>query len=207
MTGKLPAVIFDLGGVLLDWNPRHVYRKYFRADEQVDQFLAEIDFADWNRQQDLGRPFAEGVALLSNQFPQYASLIRAYHEHWEESIAGAIGGSVEIARDIKTAGYSLFALSNWSAETFPIARAKYQWLALFQSILISGEVGMAKPDPRIYNLMLQRIGHPATECLLIDDASANIQTAAELGFQTIRFESAPQLARRLRELGLLQASR
>lgn len=207
MTGKAQVVIFDLGGVLLDWNPRHVYRRYFQADEQVDQFLAEIDFAGWNRQQDLGRSFADGVTLLSKEFPQYASLIRAYHEHWEASIAGPIEGSVEMVRRLKAAGYPLFALTNWSAETFPIARAKYRWLSLFESILISGEVGMAKPDPRIYNLMLQRIGRPSTECVLIDDAPANIQAAAKLGFQTIHFESAMQLATQLRELSLLEESR
>ena len=197
-------MIFDLGGVLLDWNPRHVYRDYFDTSEQMEQFLAEIDFSAWNRQQDLGRPFDEGVALLSTQFPKYAALIRVYHEHWEESIAGPIPGSVEIARAVRAAGYPLFALSNWSAETFPIARIKYGWLGLFDSILISGDVQVAKPDPEIYKLMLRRVRQPAGACLLIDDAVQNVTTAEALGFQAIRFESPGQLTGQLTKLGILQ---
>ncbi len=200
------AFIFDLGGVLLDWNPRYVYRQYFDTPEQIERFLDEIDFSSWNTQQDRGRPFAEGVALLSSQFPQYASLIRAYHEQWEQSVAGPIQGTVEIAGALKGLGYPLHALSNWSAETFPVALRRYEFLNLFDSILISGEVKMAKPDPRIFEIMLQRIHRQAEECVLIDDSAQNIAAAERLGFQVIHFHSSDQLRRRLEQMDILQSN-
>jgi 2-haloacid dehalogenase len=200
------AVIFDLGGVILDWNPRYVYRHYFDTPEQIDSFLAEIDFANWNLQQDKGRPFAEGVAIQSAQYPHRAELIRAYHEHWAESVVGPIAGAVEIARALKASGYPLYALSNWSAETFPIARERYDCLDLFDAILISGDVHVVKPDPRIYELMLQRIGQPAAACLLIDDSPQNVSAAEHLGFSTIVFRSAEELGEQLVEMNLLESN-
>ena len=197
------AVIFDLGGVVLDWNPRYVYQHYFDTPDEIERFLAEIDFPDWNRQQDMGRPFSEGVAILSMQYPQYVRLIRAYHEHWDQSVTGPIEGTVQIIEDLKAADFRLHALSNWSAETFPIARERYDCLELFDSILLSGEVGLAKPDPRIFELLLQRIQLGPRDCLLIDDASQNVEAAAKLGFRTIVFESPVQLRIRLQEMRLL----
>ncbi len=198
-------MILDLGGVLLDWNPRYVYRHYFDTPEQIEHFLAEIDFTSWNMQQDMGRPFLEGVDRLSQQYPQYAPLIRAYYEHWEQSIAGPIPGTVEIARALKRSGYPVYVLSNCSAETFPIARDRYDFLQMFDGILVSGEVGLAKPDRRIYELMLDRIGRSASQCLLIDDAPQNIAAAEGLGFRTILFRSADLLGAELREMGLLRS--
>jgi len=202
---NIRAVIFDLGGVVLDWNPRYVYRHYFDTPERIEQFLEEIDFPSWNVQQAMGRPFAEGVAILSAQYPQYASLIRAYHEHWELSVAGPIHGTVEIAGALKSAGYPLYALSNWSAETFPLARDRYDCLQLFDGTIISGEVGLAKPDPRIFELLLQRVHLLAQECLLIDDAAQNIAAAERLGFRTIRFQSPDQLREQLQEMNMLNS--
>ncbi len=199
----IKVIVFDLGGVVLDWNPRHLYRHYFDSPEQIERFLSEIGFAAWNTQQDMGRPFAEGVALLSAQYPQYASLIHAYHQHWEQSVSGPIDGTVEIVRALKSRGYPVHALSNWSAETFPTARAKYDCLELFDGILISGDVRVAKPDPRIFEILLERLGHPAQACLLIDDNEPNVAVAARLGFQTVRFESPEQLRSRLHDLRLL----
>ncbi len=203
---SIRAIIFDLGGVLLDWDPRHLYRRYFQQPEEMEAFLSEIDFSSWNSQQDKGRRFSDGVAQLSAQFPHRAALIRAYHEHWERSIAGPIYGTVRIMRGLKATGYPLFALSNWSDETFPIAYRKYEFLRLFDYVLISGAVRLIKPDPQIFELMLRKTPCPARNCLLIDDAPANIAVAAKLGFQTAQFSNPEALENVLIGLGLLKSS-
>lgn len=202
----IKAIIFDLGGVLLDWNPRYLYRRYFATADAMEAFLAEIDFPAWNAQQDAGRCFAEAVAELSARFPQYARLISAYPEHWEESVAGPIGGTVRLLRALKRAGYPLFALSNWSAETFPIARRKYSFLELFDHVVISGEVSLVKPDRRIFELAARTAHLAAGECLVIDDAAENIAVASSIGFPTLHFKSAESLETRLIELGVLEPS-
>jgi 2-haloacid dehalogenase len=198
-TSPIQAIIFDFGGVLLDWNPHNLYRPFFDETRQIDQFLSEIHFAEWNLQQDKGRPFAEGVAELSARFPQHARLIHAYHERWEDSITGPIPGCVEILRALKAAGYAVYGLSNWSAETFPLAYRKYDFFRLLDGYVISGDVGLVKPDPAIFQLMIQKIGRPAGECLLIDDSAQNIAAAKELGFETILFRSPGQLREELHE--------
>jgi 2-haloacid dehalogenase len=169
----------------------------------MEQFLHEVNFMDWNAQQDKGRPFAEGVALLSQQFPQYSNLIQAYHDNWKDSIGDYFEGTVAIMERLKDAGYRLYGLSNWSAETFPYAREKYHFFDLLDDILISGEVGMIKPEPEIFQLLLSRIGRPANECLFIDDSQANVEQAQKMGFSTIRFESPEQLEAELQKLELL----
>jgi 2-haloacid dehalogenase len=201
-----PAIVFDFGGVLLDWNPRYLYRKLFDDDhEAVERFLDEIGFVEWNLKQDAGRPFAAAVAELSERFPQHADLIRAYDERWEESMGGEIQPTVEILYALKRDGHALYGLSNWSAETFRRIRHKYAFLELFDAIVLSGEVKVAKPDPRIYALLLDKINRPAKECLFIDDSEANVSAARRLGFWTIRFESPEQLGSELRRLGLLKS--
>ena len=201
---NIKAIIFDYGNVLLDWNPRYVYRRYFPDDpEGMENFLREINFMEWNAHQDRGRPFEEGVAILSEQFPQYADLIRAYHENWVDSIGEAFTGTVEILRRLKKAGYPLYGFSNWSAETFPYARAKHNIFDLFDDMVISGAVGFVKPEPEIYQIMLDKIGRPAQECLFIDDSLPNIQQANKIGFATIHFQSPTQLEEELKQQGLL----
>ena len=204
MTSNIKAIIFDFGNVLLEWNPRRVYQRYFLNDlEGMERFFKEVNFADWNLQQDKGRPFAEGVAILSERFPQYAQLIQAYHENWVDSIGSAYSGTIEILKRLKQAGYPLYGLSNWSAETFPLAREKYDFFDLFDDFVISGAVGHVKPEPEIFQIMLAKIGRPAHECLFIDDAISNINQAQKMGFETIHFQSPEQLEIRLRELKLL----
>ncbi len=204
MTTTIHAVIFDFGNVLLEWNPRLVYRRYFPNDEEgMERFLHEVNFMHWNEQQDKGRAFAEGVAELSKQFPKYADLIQAYHDDWEHSIGHYFAGTVEIMKQLKKAGYSLYGLSNWSAETFPIAREKYDFFALLDEIVISGEVGTIKPEPEIFEILLRKIGRPSNECLFIDDAIANIEQARKMGFATIHFQSPEQLDSELHKLQLL----
>ena len=203
LTYAARAIVFDFGGVLIDWNPRYLYRKLFNGNSAaLEHFLTDVHFMEWNLQQDKGRPFAVAVAELSEQFPQYAGLIRAYDERWEESIAGPIASTVDILHALKQAGYPLYGLSNWSAEKFRIARSRYAFFDWFESILVSGEVGWVKPDPRIYTVFLEQIGRTATECLFVDDSEANVAAAEHLGFKAIRYESPEQLEAELQDLGL-----
>lgn len=203
MSQTIKAIIFDFGNVLLEWNPRHVYRRFFQSEEEMEKFLHDVDFTDWNLQQDKGRPFAEGVSELSKQFPQYAELIQAYHDNWIHSIGNSLTGTIEIMKRLKKAGYQLYGLSNWSAETFPMARRKYDFFNLLDDIVISGEVGAIKPEPAIFEIMLKRIGRPAAECLFIDDALANIEAARAMGFATVHFQSPEQLENELHLLEVL----
>ncbi|HKY53872.1 MAG TPA: HAD family phosphatase [Anaerolineales bacterium] len=204
MTTDIQAIIFDYGNVLLDWNPRNVYRRYFPNDpDGMEKFLREINFMEWNAQQDKGRSFEEGVAILSEQFPQYANLIRAYHENWSDSIGEIYTGTIEILRQLKQAGYPLYGFSNWSAETFPLVRARHDFFDLFDDMVISGAVGFVKPEPEIYQIILDKIGRPAHECLFIDDSLPNIHQANKIGFATIHFQSPAQLKEELKQLGLL----
>ena len=204
MTTNIKAIVFDYGNVLLEWNPRYVYQRYFPDDPQgMEEFLKEIDFMEWNAQQDKGRSFAEGVAALSKQFPHHAHLIQAYHDHWIDSVGEAYWETVDLIHQLKEKGYPIYGLSNWSAETFPYAREKYNFFELFDDMVISGAVGFVKPEPEIFHILLGKIGRPAEECLFIDDSLPNIQQANTMGFRTIQFVSPPQLKDKLVELGLL----
>lgn len=204
MAGSIKAVIFDFGGVLIEWDPRRVFSRYFPGQPRaMEQFLTEINFSEWNSLQDKGRPFAEGIAVLSAAFPQYANSIRAYWERWEDSIGGPILGSVWIMQRLKQAGYALYGLSNWSAETYPIIKDRYDFFGLFDGIIISGEVKLIKPDPAIFNLAQKILGLPPSDCLLIDDSPVNIAAARQLGYLTILFQSPEQLEQEIFALQLL----
>jgi len=199
-----PAVVFDFGNVLVAWDPALLYSKLLQSREAVDSFLSEIGFFDWNLEQDKGRPFEEGIKELCNRFPDRSDLIRAYHDRWEESIGGPIEETVVILNQLKKAGYRLYGLSNWSAEKFNLIRHRYPFFGWFDGIVLSGEVGIAKPDPRVYELMLQKVGKPASECIFIDDSKHNIEVAVRLGFQTIHFLSPGQLKEELERRGVLR---
>jgi 2-haloacid dehalogenase len=200
-----PTIVFDFGGVLLDWNPRHLYRKLFPGDEAaMEHFLLEIGFAEWNHLQDASHlPFSESIAGLCARHPQYSDLIRAYDERFLETLGGAIPGTVEILDRLRQTGFSLFGLSNWSTEKFHLVRPNYTFFNWFQGMVISGEVKLIKPDPRIFQVLLAQIGRPAGECLFIDDSLPNITVARELGFQTIHFHHPAQLESELTSRGLL----
>ncbi|MGI9491895.1 MAG: HAD family hydrolase [Geminicoccaceae bacterium] len=183
-----PVIVFDLGAVLIDWNPRHLYRKLFDDEAEMEAFFRDICTPEWNAEQDRGRSWDDAVALLSADHPEHKSLIEAYRDRWEEMLAGPIYGTVDILERLKEDGYEVHALTNWSAETFPIARARYGFLERFETILVSGEEGMKKPDPAIFHLLLERIGYPAQRCIFIDDSAKNIEAASDLGFDSILFE-------------------
>jgi len=199
--------VFDLGGVLIDWNPRYLYRKLFDGDDAaMERFLAEVTTPEWNGEQDAGRTWAEAVDVLTRQHPEHATLIAAYAIRWPETLGEAIHSTVDVLDDLRRTGVRLFALSNWSAETFPIARPRYPFLEWFEGIVISGEVRMAKPDARVYRHMFERYSLDPATAVFIDDSEANVNAARELGMIAIRFDGADALRRALAGLGLLDGS-
>jgi 2-haloacid dehalogenase len=200
------VIVFDLGGVLIDWNPRHLYRKLFEDEARMEWFLEEVCHDAWNIEQDRGRTFADAIEEAALRHPDQRAMIEAYHRRWDEMVAGEIAGSVAILEELAGAGYELHALTNWSAETFPAARARFAFLERFKTILVSGDERLIKPDARIYQLLLERIAHPAQRCIYIDDSPPNVAAAEALGFDAIPFTSAPALRAALVDRGLLAAS-
>jgi 2-haloacid dehalogenase len=197
-------VVFDLGGVLLDWNPRHLYRKLFAGDEAaMEHFLGSVCTHEWNRCQDAGRSFAEGARLLKAEHPDKADLIDAYGGRFDEMIAGPIAGSVEILAELRDRGIPLYGLTNWSAETYPPARERYAFLSWFRGILVSGEVGVIKPDPRIFELLIERFGIASESAVYIDDVAANVDAARSFGIHAIQFTTPAALRQELFRFGLL----
>jgi 2-haloacid dehalogenase len=204
MTSQIKAIVFDFGGVLVGWNPRNLYSRFFPGQPQaMEDFLAEISFMEWNAQQDKGRPLTEAVAQLSKQFPHRAQLISAYQEYWKESITGSIEGTVELLRALKKKGHLLYGLSNWGAETFAMVRHEFEFFNLFDEIMISGDVKLIKPEPEIFEVFLQKIGKTAEQCLFIDDSEPNIITARKMGFDTVHFNSPEHLKNELQVRQLL----
>ena len=183
------VVLFDLGGVLIDWNPRHLYRKLIADEAFLEWFLAEVCSPEWNAAQDAGRTWAAAVAEATARHPEHQALIEAYAARWPEMVAGDIEESVAVLTALAARGVPLFALTNWSAETFHHARNRFAWLRHFQDILVSGEVALKKPDPAIFRLMLDRIGAAPANVLFVDDSAANIAASQALGMQTLHFTS------------------
>jgi len=201
---EIDAILFDLGGVLIDWNPRHLYRPLFKGDDAaMERFLAEIVPPHWNHQMDAGRPFADAIAERSREFPQHAELISLWRGGWEQMLRDAIGESVEILGALRERGLRLYALTNWSAETFPVALERFAFLQWFEDIVVSGHVKLAKPDPRIFELAIARCRLTPASTVFIDDSLPNVETARRLGLQGLHFRHASGLRENLRELGLL----
>lgn len=190
----IQTILFDLGGVLIDWNPRYLYRKLLPDEQAVEDFLANVCTSDWNEAQDAGRSLAEGTELLVAQQPEHEALIRAFYDRWPEMLGGAIHGTVAILTELKAAGdYSLFALTNWSAETWPIAQQEYVFLSWFQGVLVSGQEGMRKPNPAFYQLLEDRFPIALQTTLFIDDNLRNVEAARALGMRSIHYVSPDQL--------------
>ena len=205
MTGQVQAVVFDLGGVLIDWDPRHLYRRLFHGDDAaMERFLTDICSPEWNARQDAGRSWHDAVTTLARRHPNHRALILAYDERWPEMLGGPIQGTVDILRELHAAGTPLAALSNWSAEKFPVALERYDFLGWFDVVVISGEVGISKPDPRIYRHLLERTGFDPLTTLFVDDVPANLAVAAGHGLRTHRFIDPPTLRVALEALELLE---
>ncbi|MBI3452894.1 MAG: HAD family phosphatase [Rhodospirillales bacterium] len=198
------TVVFDLGGVLIDWNPRYLYRDLFAGDEAaMEEFLATVCTSEWNVRQDAGRPIAEAEAELLARHPDKAELIRAYYGQWERALGGAIHDTVAILEELHGRNTPLYALTNWSAETFPRARPRFSFLDRFRGIVVSGEIGVIKPDPRIFGHLLDTYALCARDCLFIDDAPKNVDGARAAGLAAVQFRSPAELRRDLQGFGLL----
>jgi 2-haloacid dehalogenase len=200
------AVVFDLGGVLIDWDPRHLYRSLFADEAEMERFLNEVVTGDWNLEQDRGRTFAEGIAVLTHEHPDQAELIEAYWSRWPEMLGEPHHGTVAILEELRATGIRLLAMTNWSAETFPYAAPRYAFLAWFEAIVVSGQVRLTKPDPAIFQILVDDHAVDPGRTVFIDDMPANVDAATELGFQAIRFTDAAALRAELVGLGLLPAA-
>jgi len=197
------TIVFDLGGVLIDWNRRHLYEKIFSDPDEMDYFLREVCSLEWNSQMDVDKSFLDAIDELVPKYPQYEEQIRAYFPRWEEMIGGVFQGTVNILRELKGGGYSLAALSNWSSETFPLVKDQYEFLSWFSPLVISGQIGYKKPDPEPFQILLHELNLDAGDCVFIDDMEDNIQEARRQGFDVIKFSSPEQLRADLVDLGLL----
>jgi 2-haloacid dehalogenase len=199
----IEAVVFDLGGVLIDWDPRYLYRKLFDGDDAaMERFLADVCSPEWNAQLDGGRSWTEAIESLSREHPDSRRLIEAFRERWAEMLGGPIDGTVEILDRLHQARIPIFALTNWSAETFAIARPHFPFLEWFGGVVISGVEGIRKPDPRIFRLLLERYHLRAETTLLVDDVAENIAAAEALGLVGLVYRDGAGLRRDLGRLGL-----
>jgi 2-haloacid dehalogenase len=199
---RIDTVVFDLGGVLIDWNPRHLYRHLFDDAAAMETFLREVCSPQWNERQDAGRPWREAVAELSALHPAQAPLIAAYHARWPEMLGGAIDETVAVLEELRGQGLRLYALTNWSHETFPVARARFPFLQWFDGVLVSGEERLVKPDPAIFALLCERYAIVPAQAVFVDDAPRNVRAAADIGMHALQFRDAPALRRDLAALGL-----
>lgn len=203
-TAPIDTVIFDLGGVLIDWNPRHLYRKLFEEEEKMEYFLEHICTGAWNEQQDAGYPLAQATEERVRAFPEHESAIRAFYGRWPEMLGGPISHAVELLEQIHQAQtHQLFALTNWSHETWHHAWGRYGFLRLFEGILVSGQEGLKKPDPKIYERLLSKYGIEPKRALFIDDSHRNAKAARALGIRSIHFTNPTALRVALQHYGII----
>lgn len=198
------AVVFDLGNVLIGWDP-HPAIAAAVGTQEASRFLApdsDFDFLTWNHQQDAGRDWAEAEEAAAASHPHWAPAIRAYRSNFAASLLGPIQDTVTILRELHTAQVPLFALTNWSEELFPEAVRRYEFLDLFEDIIVSGEEGVAKPDPEIFEILEDRVGHHLEDCIFVDDGPRNVAAAAEAGMDAILFTDTGHLREDLRARGL-----
>ena len=196
-----PVLIFDLGGVVLDWNPRYLFRALIPDEGTREWFLTEVCSPAWNLQMDLGKPAAEGVAELSARYPEQAALISAYWDRWLEMLGGTVPGVSELVTELSDAGRELYAISNFNGEVWPATLAAYPVLRRFKDVVISSFAGVCKPDARIFELALRRFGVAPEDCLFIDDVTANVAGAEAAGIAAVRFTSAGALRQLLSAAG------
>ena len=201
---KIDTLVFDLGGVLIDWNPQYLYNKIIPDERERRWFLSTICTPDWNEEQDAGRSLQEATDLLVAKYPDHETSIRAYYGRWQEMLGGPIHETVEIFRELKNQGrLKLYALTNWSAETFPVALELYDFLHWFDGRLVSGEEKVRKPFPEIYQLLIERFGIDPHHAIYVDDNIRNVLPARELGFIGIHFRTPALFREELMKLGVL----
>jgi len=200
---RVDHVVFDVGNVLIEWDPDHLYRKLISDPVERALFLSDICTPAWNLEQDRGRSWADAVAERVALFPQHAALIRAFDERWPEMVPGEVPGSVALLESLRMADVPLYAITNFSAEKFVLARARFAFLNGFRDVVISAEERLLKPDPAIYHALLERNGLTAAQCLFIDDSEKNVRGAEAVGMHAHHFRDAVALAAKLRTLGLI----
>lgn len=200
---NIKNIIFDFGGVLMDWDPRYFFKTYFNDDEKMEYFLENIAQSEWNEQQDKGRSLAEGTAIQINKFPEWEKEIRAFYDNWTVMLKSEIPQNVEVLRKLKNTDYQLFGLTNWSEETFPYALENYDFFQIFDGkIVVSGTEKLIKPDPQIWHILLNRYHIQADESVFIDDNPKNIEMAKSLGFTTIHVLPDTNLEKELASVGV-----
>jgi 2-haloacid dehalogenase len=203
MNKFIDTVIFDLGGVLIDWNPRYVYRKIFRTEEEVEWFLENVTTSEWNENQDAGYPLHKATEELIAKHPEWEPQIKAYYGRWLEMLGDSIHETVDILNGLKKNGkYKLYALTNWSAETFPHALERFEFFKLFDGVLVSGEEKMRKPFPEFYQRLLNKFNIEPSRALFIDDSLRNVKAAEAVGIKSIAFQSPDKLRMDLRALDI-----
>ncbi len=196
-------IIFDFGGVVMDWNPRYFFKDYFNDDERMEYFLKHIAEDEWNAEQDRGRSLQEGTEIQVTKFPEWEKEIRAYYDNWTTMLKSDIPENVEVLRKLEHSEYELFGLTNWSVETFPYALENYDFFNAFKGkIVVSGTEKIIKPDPKIWEVLLERYHLKPEESVFIDDNPKNIEVAKTLGFITVHITEETNLDEELRSLGL-----
>jgi 2-haloacid dehalogenase len=204
MQTKFDTIIFDLGGVLIDWNPRYLYRKIFKTEQEIDWFLENICTPEWNEEQDAGRSFEEGTKILLKKYPDHEQAIHAWYGRWKETIQGSFPQTVDILKNIKQKnGYRLYALTNWSEETFPWALDKFDFLHWFEGIVVSGVEKTRKPFPEFYKILFDRYQVDPHRAVFIDDNLKNVVAGRALGMEVVHFQSPQELQLSLMKLGVL----
>jgi 2-haloacid dehalogenase len=203
MSRPVTTVVFDVGKVLIEWDPRHLYRKLFADEARMEWFLREVCPPAWNLEQDRGRPWAEAIAEATARHPSYAPQIAAYRARWHEMVPGAIDGTVALLEALRARGVKLFAITNFATDTFAEAQARFPFLADFDGIVVSGAEGLIKPDPAIFRLLAERHGLAVEECLFVDDVPANVEGARAVGMRAHHFVAPEALRAELEALGLL----
>ena len=202
-TVSVTAVVFDLGGVLIDWDPRHLYRKLMEDEAEMEAFLSQVCTSEWNVKQDSGRSFADGIVELVATHPELSALIEAYWERWPEMLGGAIEDAVQIVADLKGRGVPLYALSNWSAETWPHARERFEFLDWFDDLVISGFEGTAKPELEIFRRLVSRCALEPAKTLYFDDVAVNVAAARNVGLLAYQHLDPASTRDKIAEFGLL----
>ncbi len=197
------TVIFDLGGVLIDWNPEYVFRKVIPDEAKRRYFYENICTHEWNVEQDAGRALTTATEILVNDWPGWEPEIRAFYGHWEEMLGGVFDDTIEVLRELRDRRrHRLLALTNWSAETFPVALERYEFLHWFEGIVVSGAEKTRKPFASIYQILLDRYAVDPAEAVFIDDSLKNVQGAETVGIRGIHFQGAAHLRQALKKLGV-----
>jgi 2-haloacid dehalogenase len=198
-------VVFDIGNVLIRWDPRALYRKIFASEAEVDWFIGHVCTAAWNHEQDRGRSFEDGIAEAIARHPAHADAIAAYDSRWAETIVGPIAGSVAILEALSAQGTPVYAITNWHQDKFRETRGRFGFLSLFRDIVVSGEERLVKPDAAIYRRLLDRNRLDASTCLFIDDNADNVAGAEAVGMTAHLFTTPEQLRARLAGSGILSS--